>query len=227
MCHHCWRLLEPIQGIVCSRCGGPFVSAVVSPGGLCGACRRSLHELDYCRSFGIYENPLREVLHWFKYGRRRRLGKRLAALLRSKYSMEKELAEADLILPIPLHRRRRQARGFNQSEILARPLSKISGVHFEGGVLARTRDTRSQTGLTRRQRRLNLSRAFLVRKPHLVRGKTCLIIDDVMTTGATLNEAASALKACGAKKVMALTLARVSSRQFRGQVPSVQGGGKL
>lgn len=167
---------------------------------------------DLCRSYGFYEDPLRKVLHRFKYGKRTRLGSRLAGLLYEQWLTSPCLHQAEILLPAPLHHRRQRARGFNQSKLLAKHLSQMIHLPLESRALERTRNTASQTGLSPRQRRLNVSGAFRVRKPASIRGRNCLLIDDVFTTGATLNEMARVLSEAGANKVLALTLARVSPR---------------
>jgi ComF family protein len=136
----------------------------------------------------------------------------MADLLYWKWLQSPELHESELILPVPLHRRRERTRGFNQSRILAKSLSCKIERPCEGHVLVRTRNTASQTGLSHRQRRLNVAHAFVVRNSDRILGKNCLLVDDVFTTGATLNEVAKVLKQAGARKVLALTVARVSSR---------------
>jgi ComF family protein len=160
----------------------------------------------------LYEDTVREVLHRFKYGGRARLGIRLAQLLSQTWSHHTLLQEAEVILPMPLHRRREKARGFNQSRILAKYLSGMVERPLESKAVVRIRNTPSQTGLSHRQRRLNVAQCFEVRQPAAIRGKVCLVIDDVFTTGATLNSMARVLKEQGAAKVLALTLARVSPR---------------
>lgn len=193
-------------------CGEVHISSQVPEGWRCGRCRRGIHQFDLCRSYGLYEHPLREIVHRFKYAKRSRLGKRLAPLLFAAWQRFPELQSADLIVPLPLHRQRERERGFNQSKILAQYLSRLARRPFEARVLKRTRNTPSQTGLSIRQRRLNVAGAFHVRRPEVLWGKTCLVIDDVFTTGATLNEVAKTLKASGAGRVFVLTLARVSPR---------------
>jgi ComF family protein len=195
---------------VCERCGDVLISTQVPERWQCGRCRRGLTQYDFCRSYGIYDGLLRQVIHRFKYGHRVRLGKRLNLLLHFAWEQWPEFQEADLILPVPLHRRRQWERGFNQSEMLARLLAQDVRKLFQRGLLIRVRNTPSQTGLSRRQRRLNVEGAFEVRKPARVKNKACLLVDDVLTTGATLNETATVLKRWGARKILVLTLARVS-----------------
>ncbi len=199
-----------MTGTICDRCGDPLVTTVVSGPWLCGRCRRGLNAFDFCRSFAIYQGVVRNALHHFKYGGKHRLGSRLAEFLIHTWINAAPFHEVEIIMPVPLHRRRERQRGFNQSSVLAKYLSRFTRRTLELRLLKRNRSTPSQTGLTLRQRRLNVSSAFEVRRPHLIRGKVALVIDDVFTTGATLNEVARVLKEAGARKVLAMTVARVS-----------------
>ncbi|MDD5542734.1 MAG: ComF family protein [Acidobacteriia bacterium] len=210
LCDSCWNQIQPWMGTVCARCGEPLISPQVPADWECGRCRRADTLFDFCRSFGIYDGTLRESIHLFKYGHRTRLGKRFSDLLMVLWNRWPQLADADLVLPMPLHRRRKRERGFNQSEILAQGFARQVGKPYEPRLFIRTLPTPSQTGLSRRQRRLNVAGAFEVRHPARLEGKVCLLIDDVLTTGATLNEASTVLKRGGAQKVLVLTLARVS-----------------
>lgn len=210
VCAQCWSTLRPLNDNVCSLCGDPIITSNVPPGWRCGRCRRGLYEFDFCRSYALYENRVREVLHRFKYGRRARLGARLAQLLSQIWAHYPLLQEAEVIVPMPLHRRREKERGFNQSGILAKCLSGMVGRPLAAKAVGRVRNTPSQTGLSHRQRRLNVAQCFEVRQPAAIQGKACLVVDDVFTTGATLNSLARVLKEEGAAKVFALTLARVS-----------------
>ena len=118
----------------------------------------------------------------------------------------------DVIVPVPLDRRRRRKRGFNQSELLANELGRISGLRVASGALLRERVTATQTGLTHRQRRLNVQSAFRVRRPEAVAGRNIALIDDVITTGATAGACARVLKRAGAARVVVLALARARRR---------------
>ncbi len=212
VCARCWTTLQPLGDNVCAVCGDPIIATNISPGWRCGRCRRGLSYFDFCRSYALYQDTMREVLHRFKYGGRKRLGGRLARLLFQTWTHCHPLREAEVILPMPLHRGREKERGFNQSRILAKYLSGMVRVPLESRAVVRIRNTPSQTGLSHRQRRLNVAGCFEVRSPAMIRNKTCLVIDDVFTTGATLNELARVLKEEGAVRVVALTLARVSPR---------------
>jgi ComF family protein len=194
----------------CSRCGVPFENPAPLHGSpLCGLCRRGATPFEWARGFGAYEEDLRRVVHLLKYSRMealaRPLGARLAGLLA-------QAGPVDLIVPVPLYWWRRWRRGFNQSELLAREVSRLAGVPCGRNVLVRRKNTESQTGLTNRQRRLNVQGAFVVRRPDLVAGRAVAVVDDVITTGATVGACARALKRAGAARVVIVALARARRR---------------
>ncbi len=173
----------------------------------CARCRRQPLALDTIRSGGNYEGALREIIHAFKYDGRRSLATRLAAIMRGAGG--DVLRGADAMVPVPLHLGRRLHRGFNQAADLAHALD-TPVVH----ALWRSRATRPQTGLTAAARRRNVRRAFTL-SPLLTRrsrarhvaGRILVLIDDVRTTGATLDACARVLKQAGAAEVRALTAA--------------------
>jgi ComF family protein len=171
------------------------------------------------RSFGLYTGSLRRVILQLKFGRRERLGGRLGELLACTWDSDEELRGLALpvLVPVPLHPSRRRERGFNQAELLAagmvRALRKRKGtseLQVAGGCLRRQRATPPQTGLSLAARRENLRGAFETAEPERVRQRTVVLIDDVMTTGATLSACARALKRAGALRVIGLTLARAT-----------------
>ncbi len=192
------------------QCGLPFENAAPLHGsGLCGLCRRGATEFDWGRSFGAYEGTLRSLIHLLKYDGMEPLARPLAARLAGLLD---QAGRVDLLVPVPLHRSRRRSRGFNQSELLAAELSRLSGRPAKAVVLRRERATESQTGLTHRQRRLNVQGAFAVRRPEAVAGQHVALVDDVITTGATAGACARALKQAGAARVVVLALARARLR---------------
>jgi ComF family protein len=158
----------------------------------------------YC--FGAHEGSLREMIHLFKYGRVKPLGVRLGNLMWSALPVDEAF---DIVVPVPLHWRRSWTRGFNQAEILARYIARRRGIKLVRA-LTRRRATGSQATLSNPKRRLNVSGAFRSRGP--VAGLRVLLVDDVMTTGATASACALTLKRAGAKHVTLLTLARVDRR---------------
>ena len=221
ICRTCWASLTPMDGPVCKRCGLPFPSphALDSTVGECGACREGEPAFDGARSFGLYVGKLRLMVLRLKFRADERLGVRLGELLAPTWSSLPQLGERvpDLIVPVPLHSSRRRERGFNQSELLAAGLARALERQSGGAAprvgpacLRRKRATPPQTGLTVAARRENLRGAFEVVKPEEVRGRRVVLVDDVMTTGATLSACARALKHAGAAQVLGITLARAT-----------------
>jgi ComF family protein len=194
------RLLAPF----CRTCGDPLPSWRVISAALeqCPRCRRIPGLVDAARSAAVYEGSLREIIHAFKYEGRRGLAQPLAGLMRTAGAPI--LAGADAVVPVPLHPWRRLRRGFNQADDLARRL----GVPV-ARALWRVQATVPQTGLASAARRRNLRRAFRVNPlvAGAVANRTFVLVDDVRTTGATLQACAAALKGAGAKEVRALTIA--------------------
>jgi ComF family protein len=174
---------------------------------LCGYCRRGAFRFEKARSFGYYEGALREILQQYKYGGLRPLagplGDRLAQTL-----MRHRDSAWDMVLPVPLHRNRERQRGFNQAGLLAVRVGKLCGIPLGGRDCVRVRDTPPQTGLRAAERRKNVRGAFAVPRPERVRGRRVLLVDDVLTTGATADACARALLEAGARSVWVLTLAR-------------------
>src|SRR5688572_22369690 len=156
----------------CSRCGEP--AAAID--GECGACRRGDYAFDFARSALLFNDPLREIIHHLKYADRVSLAKPLGDILRTCF--ESHAFSAGIIVPVPLHKKRQRERGYNQAELIAERL----GLRLMPGVIRRRKNTPSQTGLSRAERRRNLEGAFQAQP---VRG-TVLVIDDVYTTGATI-----------------------------------------
>jgi ComF family protein len=193
----------------CSRCRTPFLNPFpLDEDGVCALCRSGVRGFDAAYSFGAYDGVLRELIHLFKYRRIRTLARPLADLLALAFPLDRPL---DVIVPMPLHWRRRWRRGFNQAALLAAELGRRRGLPVIRAV-RRRRHTASQAGLTHAARRRNVAGAFVVRREEAVRGKRVLLVDDVLTTGATASACARALKQAGARSVAVLTLARADRR---------------
>ena len=193
----------------CAICRTPFLNSFpLDENGLCGLCRLGLNSFDGAYSFGSYEGELRTLIHLFKYGKVQTLAGPLGKLLARALPREQTY---DLIAPLPLHWFKRWQRGFNQSELLAREISRRIGVPVRKPI-RRVRNTKAQAGLTNAKRRDNVARAFRVKSRQSLDGLRVLLIDDVMTTGATSGACAAALKKAGARHVTLLTLARVDRR---------------
>ena len=208
VCDACLRSIRPYEGLECGRCGlfleGP---APLHGSALCGLCRRGAFVFDEARSFGRYEGVLQAVIQRFKYDGFRPLARPLAAALLA--AMRRLQPKAwDGIVPVPLHRNRQRERGFNQAALLAARFSRLCGIPMEPEDCVRVRDTRPQTGLRATQRRNNVAGAFHVPVPQRVQRRRLLLVDDVLTTGATVNACAQALLEAGAEGVWVVTLAR-------------------
>ena len=212
VCAECLNTPAPIlAAYFCRSCHTPFSNGFpLDENGLCTLCAGGMRGFDRAYAYGFYEGPLRKLIHLFKYSGMKPLGKRLAGLL-ARALPDEGVERLDAVVPMPLHWRRRWKRGFNQSKILARLVAKERGVPMIDAV-KRIRATAIQAGLTNSNRRKNVAGAFRVLKKTQVAGKRILLIDDVMTTGATATACASALKRAGATSVTLLTLARVDRR---------------
>jgi competence protein ComFC len=219
VCPSCLALPAPlVPEFFCRACRTPFVDAYpLDEYDLCTICRGSLVNFDTAYSFGSYEGPLRKLIQLFKYGKIESLARPLSRLLIRALPLDQRF---DLVLAMPMHWRKRWERGFNQAELLAKPVARRSGLKLSRH-LRRAKFTAPQAGLTEARRRQNLEGSFHVRRPHEIQGKRLLLVDDVFTTGATLRTASAALKLAGAAHVTALTLARVDHRNS--DAPSVPG----
>ena len=206
VCGNCWRAVRFITPPVCDRCGDPLPT----PTERCVNCSATEHAVSRSRAVGDYDGILREIVHALKYDGRRSLAKPLARLMCVRGA---ELLEmADCVVPVPLHWRREFSRGFNQ----ARSLARFVG-HPVVEELVRRHHTRAQVELAADRRRTNVAGAFALRRGWLrqptVRGLRVLLIDDVSTTGATLESCARVLRDSGASDVFALTAARVVTKR--------------
>ncbi len=200
-CDECQAKVPILAGTLCGKCGLPIDHA-----GLCGHCRADLPSFRVLRAWAAFDFPVRQALHKLKYRRDMGLGDALAVPI-SRFAETLNWA-VDMVVPIPLGRKRRQERGYNQVDLIARPFSLALGLDYRPGALERQRETVSQVGLSAAERRENIKNAFLA-DASVVRGKTVLVMDDVSTTGSTLSSSAEALLQAGAKDVFALTAARV------------------
>ncbi len=219
VCEPCLAQLRPLDGLLCRICGEKLFSshAVGMEGPLCGLCRRAEPAFRCATAYGAYEGALRELIHLFKYERVQPAGLLLGRLL-AQAVQGMPMPEHVLMVPVPLWAGRQRDRGFNQAEAIARAFLRLhphSIIQLDTSVLVRTRETASQTGLTRRQRRVNVRGAFAVASASHVKGRSVLIVDDVMTTGTTAGECARVLRRAGAKEVFVATVARATKEVER------------
>jgi ComF family protein len=205
-CPDCLKRLTFIHSPLCPCCGRVYL---VAAGGdhLCGACLAAPRHFTRARALFLYEEPLKEVIHRFKYQGKTACLPSFARFAKN-HPLLADLEGVDRIVPVPLHPSRLRERGFNQALLLARALFPKDR-RIVPDLLVRTRPTEPQTSFNGTARRANLKNAFGVVKPHRFAGKNILLIDDVFTTGTTVSECARVLKKAGAAEVMVLTLARV------------------
>ena len=207
LCPVCAGQLKIPGPHICQRCG----EVLKSGGAHCYACRGSKAKEYKCkiiRSAFMFNTSSRALVHALNYQRADYVAKSMGNLLLSQFTHYPELSAANLIIPVPLHPKKKRARGYNQSELLARDFARRVKLELDTVSLVRTRDTVSQTTLGRQGRLENMVGAFTCVRPEAVKGKTVLLIDDVATTGATLEGCAVALRQAGAKRVLAYTFAR-------------------
>jgi ComF family protein len=208
VCEGCWQSIRPLTPPLCERCGDPLPSwRIVSvPLALCPRCRRTPRFVDRGRAIGAYDGALRDIVHAFKYEGRRSLARPLGDLMRQRGA--DVLDGAGSVVPVPLHRSRRSHRGFNQAADLAHQIGLPVVM-----ALRRVRATGSQIPLPAARRHRNVRNAFAITR-HAARlaGSIVVLIDDVSTTGATLDACARVLKEHGVREVRALTAARVVAR---------------
>ena len=206
LCASCYKT-QPFNAICCVRCALPLTEEV-SDNTLCGRCIRKLPNYDYAYSVFRYENDIIRLVHQLKFSEKiiyaRSIGELLLSAFNSKKLFKAEMP--DCLLPVPLHSSRLRRRGFNQSIEIARVIAKRFDIPLEYKAVIRQRSTSAQTGLSAQQRRKNIKGAFSVIGE--INYKHVLIIDDVMTTGSTVNELARVLKKNKVERVSVLSIAR-------------------
>lgn len=231
VCEPCLAGIVPFEGTLCSVCGEKLAGLrfAADPAPLCELCRRARPRFVKAVAYGAYAGALRDLLHVFKYQQVRAAAPLLGGFL-SRAVAAAGIAVPLLLIPVPLATAKQRARGFNQAEGIARAFARlrpVAGIQLDTGSLVRVRETVSQTGLTRHQRQANLRGAFAVTRPERVRGKRILLVDDVMTTGATAGECARVLLRAGASAVFVATVARAirETESVLAQAAGAFGGG--
>lgn len=206
LCDNCRKDLRPIKGLICKRCGLPLKYG----GAYCYDCRGNKAEKFKCsfiRSALHFTPAARSLIHAFKYEKYIHISKFFISVLHKTYLENPEYFEADCLVPVPIHKSRMKSRGFNQSFLLAEGLGKLIDVPC-AELIIRTVKTKSQTALRRYERLENIKSAFKCPDVKAVKGKAIILIDDVCTTSATLEECSRVLKEAGAREVLALTALR-------------------
>ena len=216
LCNDCMRSMNWNTGRRCGRCGRPL--AETDPGLLCFGCsqkeaagqKQSFDKGHVCTGYGACAQS---VIFALKYGGRADIGDTLGEILfdcmLSEYEADELAAMYDIVMPVPIHADKLKKRGFNHAELIGRGFTKRSGLCFDSGALVRTRETVPMKGLGPEERRANIRGAFEIRNSRLplIQGSSILLIDDIFTTGSTIDEIASMLKSQGASHVDFLAFA--------------------
>src|SRR5215475_3948618 len=222
VCEACLDAFSRVAEKICVTCGMPLPDAAEIAGEmlLCSACRLETYAFDRARSYALYENEIVRAIVMLKFERIEPLAKWFAKRLAEIYVRNGEILGADVVVPVPLHRDREKERGYNQAELLSKPLAKLLRLPHRGVLLVRTRPRPAKLVLTLRERWAAVRGAFEIRPGTQVDNLRVLLLDDVMTTGATLDACSKALRDAGAKSVVALTVARAAHNPLPGAVES-------
>ena len=191
---------------MCSRCGRPENVADEGDGHLCAVCRAAPLQVAPIRSVFLFKDEVRDVIHALKYRGASDILKPLAERMAESWHYHN--MQSDVLVPVPLHANREAKRGYNQATLVAKAIGRQVGVPVASEALLRVRDTASQTRLNRDERKRNVEAAFTCVTCALFTGRRVTLVDDVATTGATLDACAAVLLACGAQSINAFTLAR-------------------
>jgi ComF family protein len=207
ICAGCWGKVEQNLPPFCARCGRHLDSQAIEKNA-CKSCSRLNFYFDRAFSPCQYTGTVKKLIHEFKYSGKDYLGKPLGKLMQTFIrDYQLPIAHLDFLVPIPLHKSRQREREFNQAEILSQEVAREFDKKVLTDFFIRVKPTKTQTELTYQERCQNVEKSFAVTKPELIKNANLLLIDDVLTTGATSSEAAKSLKEAGAKIVILLTLA--------------------
>ncbi len=210
LCLSCWDKIQKYTGPACNVCGMPSPSIETL---ICGICLKSPQPFSQTLYYGLYEGNLKKAIHLFKFSKIKRLAEPLGRLL-----LDISIPKVDMIIPVPLHLKRLRQREFNQTALIGHFLSKELGIPLSLNNLIKTKETQPQTFLNRKERLVNIKKAFFVDG---ISGCDILLLDDVITSGATVRECAKSLKKAGAKTVTVLALAHSTPSDMKINVYNV------
>jgi len=205
-CAPCWSKLNFITQPYCEICCFEFSLDYSIGNNKCIRCIDNPPNYDYARSLLRFDENSKKIIHTLKYYDRTFVANHCARMMMSRF--KEDILSADIIMPVPMNKWKRLSRLYNHSQILAEEIAKLSAKEITSDVLIKSKNTRSQTGLARKYRLDNLSGSLSINYPQKIRRKRILLIDDVMTTGSTVNLCAGQLKKAGAKSVIVLCIAR-------------------
>lgn len=197
LCRGCEKEFLPVLEPVCASCGKPVGDERQE---YCGDCAAKRHSFCQGKAVFVYRGAIRQSMYRFKYANRREYAQFYARYAVRLYGAWLGRKQVEVIVPIPMYRKKQKKRGYNQAEVFARALGRETGLPVEGRLLVRNRDTVPQKELNDRQRRQNLKNAFQL-VPDIVKYRKILLVDDIYTTGSTMDEAAKTLLAAGAEQV--------------------------
>ena len=211
VCEACLGSITLISAPMCECCGRPFVSAVAAEAiqPLCRLCRVPTYAFERARSLAIYDDALLGAITLMKYEQVTRLGVWFSERLAELVKADGEKFRADIVVPVPLHPDRLRERGYNQAELLARPLARRLKLKLDVSLLVRTKPRPPRLVLSRSEHWKSVRGAYATRPGRRVDNLRILLVDDVLTTGATLDACSRALKKAGAAEVIGLTVGRV------------------
>jgi ComF family protein len=218
ICDECLSSFEPLSPAACEICGRPLPELIRKEGEqqLCSVCRDKTYAFDRARSYAIYEGPLVQAILLLKFEQIEPLGNWFAERLAKLVLSQGNTLAADIVVPVPLHRERQRERGYNQAALISKPLAKRLRLPHKAVLLVRTRARPDKRILSLEERWESVRGAFATRPGSQVDNLRVLLVDDVLTTGATLDACARALRQAGAKSVIGLTVARA----IRNPLPS-------
>src|SRR5438094_1166129 len=210
LCEECLSSFGPVAGTLCEICGRPLPGWKQEPAQplFCPACQDRTYAFDRARSFALYENAIVRAILLLKFEQIEPLGTWFADRLAEVVNSEANRLAADVVVPVPLHRERERERGYNQAALLSKPLAKRLRLPHKAVLLVRTRARPDKQVLSLEERWESVRGAFATRPGSQVDNLRVLLVDDVLTTGATLDACARALREAGAKSVIGLTVAR-------------------
>jgi ComF family protein len=203
VCEGCWSKVQVITGSHCAACGSPSDESVSA----CPNCENRTLHFDSARILSPFDETIQGLIHQLKYRGKRSIGHRLGGMLGALIASDGGSGDLDMIVPVPLHPSREKERGYNQSALVASAMEARLGVRVRTDQMVRTRRTATQTQLNAAERAKNVAGAFEVKSPESVRGQEILLVDDVLTTGATVNACTEALLNAGAGRVCLAALA--------------------
>lgn len=207
LCQLCQNRLINQEKCICLNCWNQIPKLFCS---LVDINTRGNQKVYFSRAHAVWDfnSPIQKVIHLFKYSGFTQLAQPIALEMAEIINSETDYAMADGLIPVPLHQARQRERGYNQSLLLCKAISKITGIPVHSEILLRVRNTETQTNLSALQRLSNVDKAFKVIKPELIKDRRIILVDDVLTTGSTLNACARELKNAGANEILVLTAVR-------------------